>query len=74
MTDEILIKLYKNQHYLDYLRRNPKWYYYLDLDPKNYTHFEREAKVALNLTWNDRLEAFKKQLNFASSIMKYFKK
>lgn len=73
MTDEILIKLYNNERYLEYLRRNPKWYYYLDLDPKNYSLFEKEVKESLNLTLNDKIEAFKKQLNFASSIMRYFK-
>lgn len=74
MTDEVLAKLYSNDQMLEYLRRNPKWYYYLDQDPNNYTYFEREAKEALNLTLNDKIEAFKKQLNFITSLIKYINK
>lgn len=73
MRDDILQKLYANEQYLDYLRHNPKWYYYLDADPNNYKYFERAAKEALNITFNDRIEGFKKQLKFANSIVSYFK-
>lgn len=72
MKDEVITKLYSNQVYLDYLRQNPKWYYYLDLDPKNYNEFEKTVKKALKLTTFDRLEAIKNQINFASSMVKYF--
>lgn len=72
MKDEVLKKLYANPVYLDYLRQNPKWYYYLDLDPKNYNEFEKAAKKALKLTTYDKLEALKNQINFASSLLNYF--
>lgn len=72
MKDEVLIKLYNNPLYLDYLRHNPKWYYYLDQDPKYYNDFEKAVKKALKITTYDKLEAIKNQINFASSMIKYF--
>ena len=72
MKDEVIKKLYSNPIYLDYLRQHPKWYYYLDLDPKNYNEFEKTVKQELKLTTYDKLEAFKNQINFASSMIKYF--
>ncbi|HOA63503.1 MAG: hypothetical protein GX203_03340 [Acholeplasmataceae bacterium] len=71
MRDEILVKLYSDERILEYLRKNPKWYYYLDLDPRNYIYFEREAKEALNMTVVDKIENLKKQINFVSSLIKY---
>jgi len=72
MRDEIITKLYKNDQYLDYLRRHPKWYYYLELDPKYYNDFERVVKKALKITTYDKLEAIKNQVSFASSMINYF--
>lgn len=72
MKDEILKKLYDNEAYLDYLRRHPKWYYYLDLDPKYFNDFERVVKKALKITTYDKLESLKNQINFASAMVKYF--
>lgn len=72
MKDEVIRKLYSNQVYLDYLRENPKWYYYLDLDPKYYEDFEKTVKKALKITTYDKLESLKKQINFASSMLNYF--
>lgn len=72
VKDDVTRKLYSNQLYLDYLRQNPKWYYYLDLDPKYYDDFEKTAKKALKLTTYDKLEAVKNQINFASTMLKYF--
>ncbi|MDD3999882.1 MAG: YlbE-like family protein [Bacilli bacterium] len=71
MRDEIISKLYANEQYLDYLRRHPKWYYYLDLDPKYYIEFEKVVKKALKITTYDRLESVKNQVNFASAMIKY---
>lgn len=71
MRDEILVKLYSDERILEYLRKNPKWYFYLDLDPRNYIYFEREAKEALNMTVVDKIENLKKQINFVSSLIKY---
>lgn len=72
MRDEVIQKLYSNPVYLDYLRQNPKWYYYLDLDPKYFDDFEKTVKKALKITTYDKLEAVKNQINFASSMLKYF--
>jgi hypothetical protein len=72
LRDEIIEKLYNNEQYLNYLRRHPKWYYYLDLDPKYFSEFERVVKKALKITTYDKLEAIKKQVNFASAMIKYF--
>lgn len=72
MRDEIIEKLYNNEQYLDYLRRHPKWYYYLDLDPGYFKEFERVVKKALKLTAYDKLEAIKRQVNFASAMINYF--
>ena len=74
MHEDILEKLYANDQYLEYLRRHPKWYYYLDEDPKNYKLFEQAVKKDLKLTSFDKLERFKKQVNFASALVKYFSK
>jgi hypothetical protein len=72
LRDEIIEKLYNNEQYLDYLRRHPKWYYYLDLDPGYFKEFERVVKKALKLTTYDKLEAIKRQVNFASAMINYF--
>lgn len=72
LKDEVIRKLYANPVYLDYLRQNPKWYYYLDLDSKYYSDFEKAVKQDLKLTTYDKLEAIKNQINFASSMLNYF--
>lgn len=72
VKDEVIQKLYANPIYLDYLRRHPKWYYYLDLDPKYFSDFERTVKRELKLTTYDKLEALKRQISFASSLINYF--
>lgn len=74
MKEEILEKIYANEQYLYYLRYHPKWYYYLDLDEKNYSDFEKAVKKELKITTYDKLENLKKQINFASSMINYFKK
>lgn len=74
MTDEVLNKIYSNSYYLEYLRRHPKWYYYLDLDPKYMQEFERVVKKESKTTTFDKLETLKKQINFASSMINYFRK
>jgi hypothetical protein len=74
LRDEIMKKIYDNEQYLDFLRRNPKWYYYLDQDPKNYKLFEENAKKVLRLTSYDKLDRLKKQVSFASAMINYFTK
>lgn len=72
MRDDVMKKIYQNPEYLEYLRYHPKWYYYLDQDPSYYSEFERVVKKALKITTYDKLESLKKQINFASSMLKYF--
>lgn len=72
MRDDILQKLYNNEKYLYYLRKHPKWYYFLDRDPGYFSEFERVVKKSLKLTTYDRLETLKNQVNFASALMRYF--
>lgn len=74
VREDILQKLYANEEYLDYLRRHPKWYKYLDENPNNYQIFEKVVKKELKITSFDKLERFKKQVNFASALIKYFSK
>lgn len=74
MSDEVLNKIYSNIYYLEYLRRHPKWYYYLDLDPKYFQEFERVVKKESKTTTYDKLESLKNQINFASSMINYFRK
>jgi hypothetical protein len=72
MRDEVLKKLYANDQYLNFLRQHPKWYYYLDLDPKYFDEFERIVKKELKITSYDKLESLKSQIGFASAMIKYF--
>jgi hypothetical protein len=71
VRDEVIFKLYANEYYLDYLRKHPKWYFYLDLDPMYFREFERVVKKALKMTTYDRLESLKNQVNFAGAMIKY---
>ena len=74
MREDILEKIYSNPNYLQYLRYHPKWYYYLDENPNNYSIFERTVKQELKITTYDKLEKLKKQINFVTKFMDYFKK
>lgn len=71
MIKEVTDKLYSNEVYLNYLRFNPKWYMVLDRYPESFSEFEREVKVNLKMTFNDKLNNFKKQVDFVSGLMKY---
>lgn len=73
MNEDILRKIYSNPQYLDYLRFHPKWYYYLEQNPNNFSIFERTVKEELKITTYDKLEKLKKQINFATKFMEYFK-
>lgn len=73
MNDNILQKLYANPQYLEYLRFHPKWYYYLEQNPNYFAIFERTVKEELKITTYDKLEKLKKQINFATKFMDYFK-
>lgn len=71
MTQEILSKLYQNDLYLTYLRYHPKWYVILNDNPSAYVDFEKEVKVNLKLTTYDKIENFRKQVDFVNGIIKY---
>lgn len=73
MNEDILRKIYSNPQYLEYLRFHPKWYYYLEQNPNNFSIFERTVKEELKITTYDKLEKLKKQINFATKFMEYFK-
>lgn len=66
--------LYQNPVFLDYLRNNPHWYKILYYNPTRFSEFLEEAKQAMNLTMEDRISKFQKQLNFISSIAQYLNK
>ena len=68
----ILDKIYNNKYYLEYLRNNPKWYYYLDEEPRNFKVFEENVKKEYKITVPDKLEKVKDRINFVSSIINYF--
>lgn len=72
MDSSVLIFLYNNPIYLDYLRHHPKWYPVLDDDNRNLDIFINEVKKELKLTPYDRLEDVKKKISFVSSMINYF--
>lgn len=74
MREDILKKLYSDSKYLDYIRHHPKWYHYLDQNPGLYSEFEKVVKKELKITTYDKLESLRKQINFASSFLKYMTK
>ena len=71
MDLEILNKIYENNLYLDYLRYHPNWYIVLNNRPDLYKEFEKEVKVAYKITTHDKIENFKKQIDFVNGIIKY---
>ena len=74
MKDEGLQKIYSNPIYLEYLRRHPKWYYYLDLDSKYLNDFLRVVQKESKTTTYDKLESLRTKVNFVSSFIKYMTK
>ena len=72
MLASIMEKIYQNPEMLEYLRRHPKWYYYMDSNPKNYELFVNIVKKELKETTYDKLEKIKNRVNFASSLINYF--
>lgn len=71
MDYHILEKIYANDVYLNYLRYNPRWYSILDEDSNRYADFEKEIKANLKLTTADKIESFRKQIEFISGMIKY---
>ena len=73
MDRDIMDKIYQDERMLDYLRYHPKWYYYLDQNPSNFVKFEKQVKEDLKITTYDKLEKARKQIDFASKLIEYFK-
>lgn len=67
----MLQKIYANDAYLNYLRYNPRWYPILDEDSSRYADFEKEVKANLKLTTADKVENFRKQLEFITGMIRY---
>ncbi len=71
MNKDILDKIYNNDLYLEYLRYHPKWYVILNDNPNLYNEFEKEIKIKYKLTTYDKIENFKKQIDFINGIVRY---
>lgn len=71
MNQEILDKIYNNDLYLEYLRYHPNWYVILNNNPNVYNDFEKEVKIKYKLTTYDKIENFKKQIDFINGIVRY---
>ena len=71
MNKDILDKIYNNELYLEYLRYHPKWYVILNYNPSFYSEFEKEVKTKYKITTYDKIENFKKQIDFVNGIVKY---
>ncbi len=71
MISEVTSKLYANDQYLSYLRYNPKWYMVLERYPYLFKEFEKEAKIALKITLQDKIGNLRKQIDFVNGIIKY---
>lgn len=71
MDQSITSKLYQNDIYLNYLRYHPKWYIVLEKNPNMYIEFEKQLKKDLKITLNDKIDKFRKQVDFINGIIKY---
>lgn len=71
MKKEVLDKIYANDLYLTYLRYHPNWYLILNQNPGSYSMFEKEIKTSLKITAADKIDKFRKQLNFINGMIKY---
>ena len=71
MDINILSKIYENDIYLEYLRYHPKWYVILNQTPKAYSDFEKVVKTEYKITTYDKIENFKKQIDFINGMIKY---
>ena len=71
MRVDILNKIYANDLYLTYLRYYPQWYQILNNNPSYYSNFEKEVKTTLKITTADKIDNFRKQVDFVNGIIKY---
>ena len=47
------------------------WYVILNNNPNVYNDFEKEVKIKYKLTTYDKIENFKKQIDFINGIVRY---
>ena len=71
MIKEITKKLYENENYLNYIRYNPRWYVILNRNPEAFKEFETEVKVNLKMTTSDKIQNFRKQIDFINGLIRY---
>ena len=71
MDINILNKIYQNELYLDYLRYHPKWYVILNDNSNLYSEFEKIVKKEYKITTYDKIENFKKKIDFINGMIKY---
>lgn len=71
MDKAVLEKIYASDIYTNYLRYNPKWYIYLNQNPKYFNDFEKEVKTNLKMTTSDKINNLKKQIDFVNGMIKY---
>ena len=60
-----------HKSYLKYLRYHPHWYQILNNNPSYYSNFEKEVKTTLKITTADKIDNFRKQVDFVNGIIKY---
>ena len=71
MDQRILSIIYQNPTYLNYLRYHPKWYPILEHEPYVFKDFEKQLKADLKITTADKIEHFRKQVEFVNGLIKY---
>lgn len=71
MDQSVLNKIYASETYTYYLRYNPKWYIYLNQNPKFFNDFEKEVKTNLKMNTSDKISNLKKQIDFINGMIKY---
>lgn len=67
-------KIYENPVILEYLRYHPYWYKILYYDNSRLNEFLNTAKEELKITLRDKLDGFRNQLDFVTSLIDYINK
>lgn len=71
---ETMSLIYENPVILEYLRYHPFWYKILYYDKSRLNDFLMIAKEELKITLSDKLEGFRNQLDFVTSLIEYINK
>ncbi len=74
MQENIMNAIYQDTRLLEYLRYHPEWYKILYYNPNNLNAFLDEAKGHYKIRMTDKIEEFKNQLSFITSIIEYVNK